>query len=364
MRKITQSEMAIVFLDSFEKLEYKHKRGILDGYERAEALFADNRPISGYFEKVGKQELAKTILLTLKDKSLIVEMINEALVGVDDIVTYKDERYPKELLNTPFPPLVLYVKGNVELLKTKKVSIVGSRKTLVQYEKVCEEISFELSKNGITVVTGIADGGDASAIKGGIKNGNIISVLPGGLLSSLKAPRSKMLINEIVNSGGLVITEHPYLTIPKNYFYPIRNRIIAGLSLGTLIVSGEEDSGARHTANYAVEYGKEVFCLPYGVGVKSGELCIDLVKRGATLVENASEIASHLGLKFSRKEKKIDLSEGEKTLYELIKEGVTDTDNLAERTNMMIFEIISTLGMLELKGVVVKDSSGNYSVIK
>lgn len=364
MRVLSRDEKAIIFLDGFEYIEYKHKKAILDICKSPSQIFDDNRLIDDYFKSVGKESIAKTLLSALKDKDFIEESIEKNLRGATDVLTLVSDGYPSELKETPTPPIVIYARGNVQLLSKRKFGIVGSRKTLNQYLKRAEDISFELSSNDVVIVTGVADGADSSAIKGALKSGNIISVFAGEVGKAYPASAND-LSNKIIQSGGLIISENPAGTVPKIYSYPVRNRIIAGLSQGVLIVSGSLTSGTRYTADYALDYGREIFCLPYGIGVGGGEICNKLIKSGALLIETASEIAEQLSYEINGEEKtEIILSENEKTLYKLIKQGFSDTDSLAENSNMLIFEIISTLGMLELKGLVVKDFSGNYSVRK
>ena len=364
MRQLTREENAIIFLDSFESLEYKHKKALLELVNSPCELFANAEIINGYFSSLGKPQIASAILLALKNKDYVKEAILNSLKGADDVVTLFSNNYPNELKNIPTPPLVLYARGNVNLLVKKKVAIVGSRKTLALYAKKGEEISSKISNSGVVVVTGIADGADTSAIKGALNSGNIISVFAGEV-GKVYPSTANELAQSIIKKGGLIISEFPAGRTPRVYSYPIRNRIIAGLCDGALIVSGTEASGTRYTAGYAVDFGREVLCLPYGIGVASGEICKSLIKNGATMIETAEELASALNFCLKEDNKnEIKLSPNEKSLYNLIREGVTDTDVLAEKSGLLIFEIISALGMLELKGLIVKDVNGEYSSSK
>ena len=364
MRELTRDERALIFLDSFENVEYKHKKALLDLAKSPCGLFENKYIITKYFESLGKPQIASAILLALKNKDYVKEAIERSLQGADDVITLSSEGYPNELLSIQAPPIVLYARGNVSLLQKKKVAIVGSRKTLPLYAKKAEEISSSLTSSGIVVVTGIAEGADTRAIKGGLKSGNIISVFAGEVGKVYPATANELAQN-IIASGGLILSEYPCGRTPRVYSYPVRNRIIAGLSLGALIVSGEETSGTRYTAGYSLDYGREVFCLPYGLGVSSGEICKSLIKNGATMVESAEEIASSLGLTLIKEtEEQALLSDNEKILLNFIKDGVSNTDSLAEKSGLLIFEIISTLGMLELKGFIVKDFNGEYSALK
>ena len=364
MRVLSADEKAIIFLDSFEYIEYKHKRAIFDLCSSPKVIFEDKSVIEKYFQSNGKASVASTVLGAISDESLVEDTVQKSLRGATEVLTFISDGYPKELKSTPTPPLVLYLKGNAELLGKKKFAIVGARKTLPQYAKRAEDISAELSASGVVIVTGIAGGADSAAIKGAVKSGNIISVFAGEV-GKVYPQSANDLARKIVDGGGLIISEYPSGTIPKVYSYPVRNRIIAGLAVGALIVSGHLDSGTRYTAGYALDYGKEIFCLPYGIGVGGGEICNKLIKSGATMVETASEIADAISVQLKKQEDgQVSLTEKEKTLYKLIKSGFSSTDSLAENTNMLIYEIISTLGLLELKGLIVKDLSGSYSVRK
>ena len=364
MRQLTRDENALIFLDSFESLEYKHKKALLDLAKTPCDLFRNTDIINGYFSSIGKPQIASAMLLALKNKDYVKEIIQSSLVGADDVITLASENYPIELANIPTPPIVLYARGNLSLLKRQKFAIVGSRKTLPLYAKKAEEIAQRLSSSGVVIVTGIAEGADTSAIKGALPSGNIISVFAGEV-GKVYPSTANELAQKIITSGGLILSEFPAGRTPRVYSYPIRNRIIAGLSLGALIVSGAESSGARYTAGYSVDFGREVFCLPYGIGVASGEICKSLIKNGAVMVESAEEIASALNINLKEEnQEEIALSASEQTLYKLIRYGVSNTDILAERSGLMIFEIISALGMLELKGLIVKDSNGEYSSSK
>ena len=364
MRQLTREENALVFLDSFEGLEYKHKKALLDLAKSPCELFRNTDIINGYFSSIGKQQIASAMLLALKNKDYVKEVIENSLLGADDVITLVSENYPVELANIPTPPLVLYARGNVKLLQKQKLAIVGSRKTQALYAKRAEEIAERLSSSGVAVVTGIAEGADTCAIKGALHSGNVISVFAGEVGKVYPATANE-LAQKIIRSGGLIISEFPAGRTPRVYSYPVRNRIIAGLSLGSLIVSGTESSGTRYTAGYSADFGREVFCLPYGIGVVSGEICKALIKNGATMVETAEEIASALNISLKEENQiEIELSESEQALYNLIRDGVVNTDILAERSGLLIFEITIALGMLELKGLIVKDANGEYSSLK
>ena len=356
---LTSTQKAVVLLDAFEKLEYKKKAQLIGAFSSPEKLFTlekDNKRLYARFE-----EVFPSVAAVLRKKDLVEEMINSAVKGADGVITLFDDGYPENLKNTPVPPLVLYYKGNADLLKgNNRVAIVGSRKTMSLYYAEAERVSKELSEAGVTVVTGIADGGDDAAIKGAIKSGRIISVFAGGLNCGYGQYKSA-LVNEIARNG-LLLTEYPADRPARDFTYPVRNRIIAGLSRAAIIVSGTAKSGARYTAAYAADYGREVLTFPYGLGVKSGELCNGLIKQGATVIENAEDAANALGIELNEK-KQIKLEGNELVIYESIAEGVGDANKLVEKTGLKPYEVVAALGMLEMKGALIR-SGAEYEIVK
>lgn len=361
MRELTPLEKAIVFLDSAEGIEYKYKKFIIENFKGD--FFGDEKGLSEFFADNNLSVLGKSIAEMIKDKAYVEKRIASALSGADDVITLfsvgeTGGYYPESLRETPAPPLALYVKGNKELLKAKhKVSIVGSRKTLQQYARAAEDISREISSNGAVVVSGIADGADEAALKGALSSGNVISVTASGVCPV--SPSGKQPLAVKIYENGLVISEYPHGYVPRNFSYPVRNRIIAALSPVTLIVSGNMKSGARYTAGYASDYGREIACLPYGLGVTSGELCKSLIKSGAAMIENAEELAFLLGMPL-KKEREIILNESEKAVYKSIKEGVSSMDELSARFKTGISELIMITVSLEMKRLIAKGSDGRY----
>ena len=347
-----------VILDSHVSLDYKHKRDILSKSD----LKADLESMAevAYLYVLGNINGYNANLLrdsfTLKNYESIIK--SYSLKGIT-VITEESENYPEELKNIPFSPICLYAKGNLELLNSdNKFAIVGSRKTLPSVQKLTEDIARKLSSSGVTIVTGIATGGDLSSIKGAIQNKRVISVLAGGFDFSDKE-YNRDYINRLSKGEGLVITEHAPSVKIMPYHYPIRNRIIAGLSKGTLIVSGSFKSGARHTANYAVDYGREVFAIPYQPFTASGELCNKLIKEGAYLTEGVEDISQVCGFKL-REQESSNLTDEELKVFKAIKDGSATIDEITGATGLKVFEVMPIVTVLEIKGAVVKNGNGEY----
>lgn len=357
MTAISERDGFAIFIDSFEGLDYKIKLKLLEKFDG----FPKPEDIERFFAAT-KPEIGLSISQAMRNKKVVEERIGKSVQGLDGIIPFYSEDYPELLRQTPVFPLILYYKGNKELLKSeKKLAIVGSRKTLPQYLAKTEEIAAAIAESGVPIVTGIADGGDTSAIMGSMKNGKAISVLAGGL--NPVYPKSKQGLAASVAKYGLILSENPCGVAPRTYSYPVRNRIIAGLSDVSLIVSGEADSGARYTASYALDYGRDVACLPYGLGVKSGELCKSLIKSGAAEVETSEEVAFMLGITLE-KTAAVKLNDKEKSVYESIKSGIDNVDELALKTGEKVWTLTPVIASLEIKKVIVRNTDGRLSVLK
>ncbi|MDE5942744.1 MAG: DNA-processing protein DprA [Clostridia bacterium] len=276
-------------------------------------------------------------------------------------VTVYSENYPELLKEIDDPPLVLYCKGRVELLKTKCFAVVGSRRCPVKALADTKKISFEISQV-FTVVSGIAEGADAAAVDGALKTGNVICVLAYGFNYIYPTMNAQLL--KSVESKGLVITEYPPETPPKIYQFPVRNRIIAGISLGALVVSAAKKSGALITADLAVDNGREVFAFPYYRGTAAGEGCNSLIKQGAHLAENILDILKEFGLDLSLP-KEEELQGDELAVYNLLcEEGDLYMPVIADKLKKQVYQILTVISKLELKGKVVRLGGNAFSAIK
>ena len=305
--KYSTKELCLIWLDSFIGLEYKHKAELykkLNNESKIKDFIQENK---GYILEFIGENNYNTLLNSANGEYLnfVLEGLNKARVKA---VTIDSEDYPEELKEIDIPPLVLYTIGNLELLKTKKFSIVGSRKNLPISLKIAEDYADKLCDAGLTLVTGIAEGVDKAVLLAGLKHERIISVVAGGF--NCIYPKSNIDVFRKVCEKGLALSENPPDVNPMPYFFPVRNRIIAGLGIGTLVVSGTKKSGTMYTAEFAEEYGKDLFCIPYSVGVKSGEGPNELIKKGALLTDAPKDIIDFYNLEV--KERKIELTKEER----------------------------------------------------
>lgn len=353
----TDDEINLITLCSFEELSYKNKYILLNGLENAKPDFVK-------FEPLLIKSVPCGVYNNVKDKFYSAEYRARVLKNLQSrgivCVTLFSQGYPEFLRQTPFPPIVLYCIGNEKLLKTRCFSVVGSRHSSTPALKECKKIAGELTQQ-FTVVTGAADGGDSAAIEGALQSGKIISVLAYGFDYAFSAYNGALL--KKVAESGLLISEHPPTVSPKTYLFPVRNRIIAGMSEGTLVVSAGMKSGALITADYAVEYGRQVFAFPYSIGTSSGAGCNSLIKKGGLLAENILDIFSLFGLDFKEPEKE-NLSADENAVYKLICDGgEVFVPDIAEKMGKLPHQLIPVLSSLEIKGLVVRLGGNRYSAL-
>ncbi len=353
----TREEENLIILCSFNGLTYKTRYKLLDGLEKAEPDFVKYRDAliknygDGVYNKVeahfNDAEYRKKIISSLGEKGV-------------KCVTYFSKEYPALLKQTDYPPLVLYCKGNLRLLNTRCFSIVGSRRTPNAVIAECKKTAGELAKH-FTVVSGMADGGDSAAIEGALPSGNVISVLAYGFDYFYPAVNEQLI--KKVEKSGLLVTEFTPDTSPKAYLFPIRNRIIAGLSEGTLVVSAGKKSGALITAEYAVEYSRHLFAFPYGIGAAAGAGCNGLIKNGAFLVDSTEDIFGIFGIDYNAKDS-VCLTDSEREVYELIGvSGEAFVGDIASKLNKMPYQLLPVLSSLEIKGKIVRLGGNRFSAL-
>lgn len=293
-----------------------------------------------------------------------------------------DLDYPKLLKNIKNVPKELYVEGDINCVNMPCITVVGSRNMSEYGKNMTRKIVKELVDAGVCIVSGLAVGIDTIAHETCLENGGkTIAVLGSGLNRIF--PRENIeLFNRIVNSGGCVISEQMPDEEAKKEYFPARNRIVSGLSIGTLVIEAAWRSGTSITAKLAIEQNRKLFCIPNGVGSKNSAGIFKLIKNGAIVVTKGKEILYGCGLiddldeyeELLEKQKiaKIELLENEqldgldektKSIYQYIKEnGIINSDIMCKNMNISIQELSTHLTILELKGLIVEKIGGKYSI--
>ena len=267
--------------------------------------------------------------------------------------------YPVEWQALSDKPQTLYAVGNIELLKSRKLTVVGSRRTPKNALVLGESIAKELSGT-FTIVSGAADGGDSAAISGALASGNVICVLAGGF-SAL--PQSNLSLLEKVMQKGLVVSPHPYDTPVRNFSYSYRNKLIAALGEATLVLGAGEKSGALGTAKYAQGFQKPVFALPYAPNSPVGAGCNALIKQGGYLTENAADVFMRLGVEYTERKMEISLTETETQMLGALKElGEGHIAEISAKSGLPTFKARAILSALQVKGLVIELGGNRYAI--
>ena len=219
--------------------------------------------------------------------------LDEQSPELRDVVTLGDPRYPSALLNTADPPLLLYAQGRCELLRAESLAVVGSRNPTPQGTENARSFSAYLSRSGLTIVSGMALGIDGAAHLGGLEGAAATIAVVGTGLDRVY-PRRHLELAHRIAAEGLIVSEYALGTPPLPLHFPSRNRIIAGLARGTLVVEAALQSGSLITARLAVEAGREVFAIPGSIHSPQARGCHALIRQGAKLVDRAEDILEEL----------------------------------------------------------------------
>lgn len=209
------------------------------------------------------------------------------------VVTLGDAHYPAALLHSADPPLLLYAQGRRELLQAESIAVVGSRNPTPQGSENAHAFAAHLSRAGLTVVSGLALGIDGAAHAGGLEGGSSTIAVVGTGLDRVY-PRRHLELAHRIATEGLIVSEYALGTPPLSENFPPRNRIIAGLTRGTLVVEAALPSGSLITARLATEAGREVFAIPGSIHAPQSRGCHALIKQGAKLVDRAEDILEEL----------------------------------------------------------------------
>jgi DNA processing protein len=279
-----------------------------------------------------------------------------------EIITKNDTRYPKLLLEIPDYPYLLYVRGNFDwnsLNQKSAIAIVGSRKFTSYGEQVALRLAYDLTQAGYIVVSGLAFGIDRKAHEGALDaEGSTVAVLGGGIDDAGIAPRSNFSLAKNILKNGALISEHPPGVEMLPAYFAIRNRIIAGMCQGTLVIEAAEGSGSLITASLALDYNREVFAIPGSIFSPTSTGTHALIRAGAKLVTHAKDIIEEIhpgsyqeNIPLQDPVKKIDLTPLEEKVYKILTHEPEHLNILARHTGLSINEIQSTLTLLEIKGL-------------
>jgi DNA processing protein len=290
-----------------------------------------------------------------------------------DLVPFTDRRYPAALRGLERRPIVLYVAGNADILNDPQLAIVGSRNPTPAGRDTAFEFAESLAACGLGITSGLAEGIDSAAHRGALAaQGITVAVLGSGIDSIY--PRSNQALSEEIRLQGALISEFPLGTPPRRANFPQRNRIIAGLSLGTLVVEAARRSGSLITARLAADQNRELFAVPGSIHNPLSRGCHELIRQGAKLTETVADILSELNFSAffegvrrasDAQDRAGDLETGmdkeHKILLDALGFDPADLDMLVVRTGFKAEAVSSMMLILELEGHVQAAPGGRYS---
>ena len=354
------SREAFIALNMIEGVGPVRARTLLEHFGDAPKILAATKHELSRVRNIG-DETAEAIANWEKSVDLTGELNRIANFGCHVLIS-SDENYSASLREIYDPPLVLYVKGDLTAKDKNAVAMVGSRQTTHYGIETARKLAYQLAYTGVTVVSGGARGIDTAAHQGALSGkGRTIAVLGTGII--LVFPPENAELFERIAANGAVITQFPFNRSADKQSFPIRNRIVAGMTLGTVVVEANLSSGALITANFATEYGRQVFAVPGRIDSPRSRGCHDLIKKGAKLCEGVEDILSEFEYLFPASNRRaspnetgvlpaLELSENEKLVYDALGQEESSTDDVIRQCGLPSSAVSVALFSLEMKRAV------------
>ena len=365
----SENEKALIFLSQFDFMTNSKFEKVLEVFSNPKDIFTAS----------SKELFALKDILKDKYEILLNEIVNYNEKEFFNVLekrnikclTIFSDGYPARLLNLKNPPYVLYYVGNINLINSKSVAIVGTRSPSNYGKQVTEKYAKELAEKDLTIVSGLASGVDKIAHEGALSvNGNTIAVLGGGLDHIY--PAMNVNLAREIGQKGLIITEY-YLTVkPTKYTFPTRNRIIAGLSNAVLITEAKSGSGSLYTKEYADELGIDTYCVPGNITSEKSEATNRLIKIGSAMCTTSpNDILKNFGIAYEcnnnknryKKVKCENLTIEQAVICECLKDGEQDFSFLQEKTNYSSQILNYNLTTLEIRGIIKKLAGNCYMLV-
>ena len=291
-----------IWFSLIKGLGLKRKKQLLEIYKTPEKIYTLNKNDLLKIKGIGNETINN--ILDKKIRKEVDKHISYMLKNNINIISIQDKEYPNNLKEIYDFPISLYIKGNKDILNNKNIAIIGCREASDYGKKAAKYFGYNLAKEGINIVSGLAKGVDSYSHIGNlcalmeksypqadklIKCGKPIAVVGNGL-DMVYPAENKKLEEKIIELGGCIISEYPLGTKPSKMSFPARNRIISGISNAVLVIEAKEKSGTLITVDFALEQGRDVFVVPGNINSINSVGTNDLIKQGASLVTNFKEI--------------------------------------------------------------------------
>jgi DNA processing protein len=351
---------ALVALNMIEHVGPVRLRQLLEVFGDAPSILRASPRQLLQVRNIG-EEVAAAIASWEKNVDLAAELKRVSEFGCR-IVVQSDPEYPELLKQIYDPPIVLYVRGGLQPKDKNSVALVGSRMTTHYGIEVARKLAYQLAYVGVTVISGGARGIDTAAHQGALSGkGRTLAVLGTGI-NLIWPAENKELFDRIAANGAL-LTQFPFNRPGDKQSFPIRNRIVAGMTLGTVVVEANLTSGALITANFATEYGRQVFAVPGRIDSPRSKGCHDLIKKGAKLCEGAEDILSEFEYLFPASNKPpspaetgvlpaLELSDKEQKVYDGLSNEEMTIDEVIRKVGLPPSAVSVALLSLEMKRLI------------
>ncbi|MBX4191406.1 MAG: DNA-processing protein DprA [Candidatus Doudnabacteria bacterium] len=320
------------------------------------------------FQQAGLQPQAISQIIANKSKINPEQAFAEVTRRQIEIILPEENSYPQLLKEIIPAPPILYIRGKKEFLKSTSIAVVGTRKMTSYGQMVCEDICSGLTTNGITIVSGLAFGIDAIALDTAVKNsGPAIAVLASDLDNFSISPRSNLTLAQKIIENGCLVSEYALGNGVQKGNFIVRNRIISGLSLGTLVIEADASSGALITANHALEQNRGVFAIPGSIYSQVSRGTNQLIKQGAKLVNSVYDVLEDLNLDVSNlpdNEEMIATNEIEVQILQFLTKEPVHIDDLIKTVKLPPSQINANLTILEMKGRIKNLGGAKYVKIR
>ena len=359
---ISQDKAARLWLAYSESLTYKGRERLIELY--GSAIDAYNNLSSNEGNVIGAKAFDELISLKAKGLDYFYLELEKAKAKA---VFLGDENYPYMLKEIQDPPDVLFYYGNLPGDDYKAISIVGSRKDTRYGSKQAFSIARDLSLSGVIVVSGLAYGIDAAAHKGVVDSGGKTIAVLGSGIKNIYPKDHIPLAREIIKLGGAIISEYPLYSKPLAYHFPVRNRIVSGLSHGVLLIEAREKSGTLITVSHALNQGREVFALPGQVDAPGSLIPHSLLRDGARLATCADDIIEDMG--WGNAENKVDnslnieelnLTNEQGKIYHALCVDSLSFEELLEKTQLSASEANTHIVIMQMQGIIEALPGGMY----
>lgn len=351
-----ETRSAYLVLNALRAIGPIRVRRLRDAFGGVEAIFQQSTSRLAGVEGVG-QKAAESI--THWEKSFDPEA---ELARLDEqgwqFIDMENPAYPAPLREIYDPPLGLYLAGSVDALSKTGVAVVGSRKTSYYGTETAKKLSYQLAYAGLAINSGLARGIDTAAHQGALAARGITTAVMGSSLDQIYPSENRVLAEKIIAENGALVSEFPLGTAPDRQTFPMRNRIVSGMSRGVLVVEAGSQSGALITSRMALEQGRLVFAVPGRIDSPESKGCHALIKEGARLVEGVDDIMAEFEFLFPRAAEPVprprpdDLSENEAKILDLMQLDDNHIDTLIQKSNLPSSAVSAALLRLEMRKLI------------